>query len=234
MFIFSQRARLEDTWAEKVRVKISGDRIEEIKIGVKPENSDIRVDTLLPALANLHSHSFQRAMAGMTEYRVAGRENFWTWRELMYRFLDFLTPEDIFSIAAQTFMEMQKSGYASVGEFHYIHHQKGGNPYDNPAELSERIIEAASLTGIGLTHLPVLYKYAGTNNQTLQGGQLRFGNSIDDICKIVSMSQKAIDLLPSDARVGVAPHSLRATSPSDIKEFLNCYPNTQVHMHIAE
>ena len=234
MFIFSQRARLEDTWAEKVRVKISGDRIEEIKIGVKPENSDVRVDTLLPALANLHSHSFQRAMAGMTEYRVAGRENFWTWRELMYRFLDFLTPEDIFSIAAQTFMEMQKSGYASVGEFHYIHHQKGGNPYDNPAELSERIIEAASLTGIGLTHLPVLYKYAGTNNQTLQGGQLRFGNSIDDICKIVSMSQKAIDLLPSDARVGVAPHSLRATSPSDIKEFLNCYPNTQVHMHIAE
>ena len=234
MNIFSQRARLADAWAENVRLTISDGQIEKIRIGVKPENADIKVDTLLPALANLHSHSFQRAMAGMTEYRSAGRENFWTWRELMYRFLDHLTPEDISTIAALTFMEMQKSGYASVGEFHYIHHQKSGHAYDNPAELSERIIEAANLTGIGLTHLPVLYTYGGLQNQTLEGGQLRFGNSVDDICKIVSISQKTIGLLPADARVGIAPHSLRATSPSDIQEFLNCYTDMQVHMHIAE
>ena len=234
MNIFSQRARLADAWAENVRLTISDGQIEKIRIGVKPDSADIKVDTLLPALANLHSHSFQRAMAGMTEYRSAGRENFWTWRELMYRFLDHLTPEDISTIAALTFMEMQKSGYASVGEFHYIHHQKSGHAYDNPAELSERIIEAANLTGIGLTHLPVLYTYGGLQNQTLEGGQLRFGNSLDDICKIVSISQKTIGLLPADARVGIAPHSLRATSPSDIQEFLNCYTDMQVHMHIAE
>jgi formimidoylglutamate deiminase len=234
MDIFSQRARLADKWAENVRVTISDGQIEKIRIGVKPERADKKVDTLLPALANLHSHSFQRAMAGMTEYRAAGRENFWTWRELMYRFLDYLTPEDISAIAAQTFMEMQKSGYASVGEFHYIHHRPGGYAYDNPAELSERIIEAANLTGIGLTHLPVLYTYGGAQKQPLVGGQLRFGNSVDDICNIVSMSQKTISFLPPDARVGIAPHSLRATTPSDIKEFLSCYPDMQVHMHIAE
>ena len=114
MNIFSQRARLADAWAENVRLTISDGQIKKIRIGVKPDSTDIKVDTLLPALANLHSHSFQRAMAGMTEYRSAGRENFWTWRELMYRFLDHLTPEDIFAIAALTFMEMQKSGYAAV------------------------------------------------------------------------------------------------------------------------
>ena len=234
MNIFSQRARLADRWAENVRVTVSDGQIEKIEIGVKPDSADTKVDTLLPALTNLHSHSFQRAMAGMTEYRTAGQENFWTWRELMYRFLNHLTPEDISAIAALTFMEMQKSGYASVGEFHYIHHQQSGYAYDNPAELSERIIEAANLTGIGLTHMPVLYTYAGVQNQPLEGGQLRFGNSVDNICKIVSMSQKAIGLLPADARIGIAPHSLRATSPSDIKEFLSCYPDMQVHMHIAE
>lgn len=234
MNIFSQKARLTDGWVENVRVTILDGHIEKIRIGVKPKSKDIRVDTLLPALANLHSHSFQRAMAGMTEYRAAGRENFWTWRELMYRFLNYLTPEDISSIAAQTFMEMQKSGYAAVGEFHYIHHGSGGNTYDNPAELSVRIIEAAKLTGIGLTHLPVLYTYAGAQKQPLAGGQLRFGNSIDEICNIVSISQKTISFLPPDTRVGIAPHSLRATTPSDIKELLSCYSDKQVHMHIAE
>jgi formiminoglutamate deiminase len=234
MDIFSQRARLANKWAENVRITISNGHIKKIEVGVQSKSEDIKVDTLLPALANLHSHSFQRAMAGMTEYRARGRENFWTWRELMYRFLDHLTPEDISAIAALTFMEMQKTGYASVGEFHYIHHQQSGYAYDNPAELSMRIIEAANLTGIGLTHLPVLYTYAGAQKQPLEGGQLRFGNSVDDICKIVSISQKAIDSLPPDARIGLAPHSLRATSQTDMKEFLNRYPDMQVHMHIAE
>ena len=92
-------------------------------------------------------------MAGMTEYRISGRDSFWTWRELMYRFLDQLEPEHFAAIASQTFMEMQLSGYASVGEFHYVHHQKGGKPYADIAELSLRIMEAANVTGIGLTHL---------------------------------------------------------------------------------
>ena len=136
-----------------------------------PQPDDVRVDTLLPALANLHSHSFQRAMAGMTEYRMAGKDSFWTWRDLMYQFTAQLTPEYIEAIAAFVFLEMQEAGYASVGEFHYLHHQSGGTPYDDLGEMSARIASAAATTGIGLTHLPVLYTYGGAGEVPLEAGQ---------------------------------------------------------------
>ena len=154
--IFANRALLATGWAENVRLDIDNGRIGAIGANATSQSGDIRVDTLLPALANLHSHSFQRAMVGMTEYRLAGKDSFWTWRELMYRFTKHLTPEQIEAIEAQTFMEMQEAGYASVGEFHYIHHQQGGAPYSDVAELSSRICAASAATGIGLTHLPVL------------------------------------------------------------------------------
>ena len=167
MNIFSRRARLGNAWAVNVRLRIAQGKVATIASAAEPQAGDVVVDTLLPALANLHSHSFQRAMAGMTEYRAHDRESFWTWRTLMYRFLDHLSPDHIAAIAALTFMEMQKAGYAAVGEFHYVHHQPGGQAYDNPAELSLQIIQAAALTGIGLTHLPVLYTYGGLQAQPL-------------------------------------------------------------------
>ena len=123
MNIFSRRARLGNAWAVNVRLRIAQGKIATIASAAEPQAGDVVVDTLLPALANLHSHSFQRAMAGMTEYRAQDRESFWTWRTLMYRFLDHLSPDHIAAIAALTFMEMQKAGYAAVGEFHYVHHQ---------------------------------------------------------------------------------------------------------------
>ena len=190
--IFANRALLATGWAENVRLDIDNGRIAAIAVNAASQPDDSVVDTLLPALANLHSHSFQRAMAGMTEYRLAGRDSFWTWRELMYRFTEHLTPEQIEAIAAQTFMEMQENGYASVGEFHYIHHQPGGAPYGDVAELSNRICAAAAATGIGLTHLPVLYTYGGAGAQELQPGQLRFGNSVDQFVRLVERASQAV------------------------------------------
>ena len=140
--IFAKRALLTTGWAAQVRLTLHGGKISEICVNTQPASSDCRVDSLLPALGNLHSHSFQRAMAGMTEYRLAGRDSFWTWRELMYRFTAHLSPDQIEAIAALVFMEMQEAGYASVGEFHYLHHQKDGQTYDNLAEHSDRIMAA--------------------------------------------------------------------------------------------
>ena len=232
--IFANRALLATGWAENVRLDIDNGRIAAIAVNAASQPDDIVVDTLLPALANLHSHSFQRAMAGMTEYRLAGRDSFWTWRELMYRFTEHLTPEQIEAIAAQTFMEMQENGYASVGEFHYIHHQPGGAPYGDVAELSNRICAAAVATGIGLTHLPVLYTYGGAGAQELQPGQLRFGNSVDQFVRLVERASQAVGALPADCTIGIAPHSLRATSPDDLAAVLGAHGAGPIHIHISE
>lgn len=234
MAIFAKRALLSDGWAEKVRVEIASGAISQISTGSGAKAGDVQVDTLLPALANLHSHSFQRAMAGMTEYRKAGRDSFWTWRELMYRFTEHLKPDQIQSIAALVFLEMQEAGYASVGEFHYLHHQKNGQPYDNLVEHTDRIMAAAAETGIGLTHLPVLYSYSGVGGKPLAAGQARFGNDVDRFCRLVDLAKQSVKALSADCQVGIAPHSLRATTPSDLKAVLTAHGDAQVHIHIAE
>ncbi len=216
MKVFATRAYCKEGWYKNVRITIEAGKIAQITPESRAEDGDIRVDTLLPALANLHSHSFQRAMAGMTEYRAKGRESFWTWRDLMYRFLHHLTPDHISAIAAQTFMEMQKAGFASVGEFHYIHNQPDGAKYDDPAELSVQIMAAAQTTGIGLTHLPVLYSYGGVDGRALAGGQLRFANDLGSFADLVTRCKSVATDLPGDTIVGIAPHSLRGSSTADI------------------
>lgn len=232
MPIYAKTALLGSDWVHDVRVEIDHGRISRVQYQASALPDDTRVDVLLPALANLHSHAFQRAMAGMTETRMAGRESFWTWRNLMYRFLDRLTPEQIEAIAALVFMEMQEAGYASVGEFHYVHHQPGGAAYDQLSELSQRIYSAAHQTGIGLTHLPVLYTYGGVAQDPLSGGQLRFSNDVSRFLKLVDDCRNKLP--HTDSILGVAPHSLRATSPTDLRELLQTTPNGPVHIHIAE
>ena len=232
--IFAKQAKLSTGWASNVRVTHADGRITDITPNQTPDAQDTCVDTLLPALANLHSHSFQRAMAGMTEYRMAGKDSFWTWRDLMYRFTANLTPEHIEAIAAFVFLEMQEAGYASVGEFHYLHHQAGGATYDDLGELSSRIATAAAKTGIGLTHLPVLYTYGGAGQVPLEAGQARFGNSVDRFNDLVARAQDVVAHLPADCQVGIAPHSLRATSPDDLKAVLAAHTAGPVHIHIAE
>lgn len=234
MKIFANRTWLENGWTRNVHLTVKGGQIAEISHPARVGAGDVSVDTLLPALSNLHSHSFQRAMAGMTEFRARGRESFWTWRDLMYRFLDHLTPDQIAAIAALAFMEMQKAGYAAVGEFHYIHHAPGGQAYDDLAELSMRIMAAAQETGIGLTHLPVLYSYGDVGQKPLVGGQLRFGNSVDRFADLTARCRTAATSLEEDTHVGIAPHSLRATSPVDLARILSQTPAGPIHIHIAE
>lgn len=234
MKIFAKQAWLANGWNDNVRLSIKAGKIKQIEHGVLAQQGDIPVNTLLPALANLHSHTFQRAMAGMTEQKIANKDSFWTWRTLMYQFLEHITPAQYEAIAALTFMEMQEAGYASVGEFHYVHHQQNGKHYDNVAELSNRIMAAASKTGIGLTHLPVLYTYGGAKGQDLSGGQLRFGNNVEQFANLIEHATLTLKQLPDDANIGIAPHSLRATSPDDLTETLKLDNNCPIHIHIAE
>lgn len=231
--IFARQARLQSGWAENVRLSITDGVLTGVAPDARKAAGDLTVDTVLPALSNLHSHSFQRAMAGMTEHRAEGRDSFWTWRTLMYRFLDQLTPDQIRAIAALTFMEMQEAGYAAVGEFHYVHHQPGGGAYDDIAELSQQIAAAAEATGIGLTHLPVFYRYGGADRQPLAGGAKRFGNDPDAFHSLVDRARTILKALPSDTRLGVAPHSLRAVAPEDLN-LLEDFDPARIHMHIAE
>ena len=234
MNIFASRAFLDSGWASDVRVTTNDTDIATIRPNSTAYANDLKVDTLLPALSNLHSHSFQRAMAGMTEFRTHGRDSFWTWRKLMYAFLDRLTPDHISAIAAQSFMEMQKVGFAAVGEFHYLHNAQGGQHYKNPAELSHRIMQAAVDTGIGLTHLPVLYTFGDVGEQPLTGGQHRFGNTYDEYARILESCRVALKFLPDDTTLGIAPHSLRAISPKDLSRILALVPNGPIHIHAAE
>lgn len=234
MTVFANRAYLSDGWARDVRLRVQDGQITEITLDTTPQTDDVTVDILLPALSNLHSHSFQRAMAGMTEFRQQGQENFWTWRTLMYKFLDHLTPEQIGAIARFAFMEMQEAGFGAVAEFHYLHHAKDGHFYDDPAELSAQIMQAAQETGIGLTHLPVLYSYGDVGEKPLAGGQKRFGHTLDQFGDLMDRCRTLIQSLPNDTQLGVAPHSLRATSPADLAALLAQTPTGPVHMHISE
>ena len=232
--LFAKQMLTTAGWLQNAFVVVSSEgRLREVGIG---EPTGARCfDVLLPAPANIHSHSFQRAIAGLTERREGRSEdNFWSWRRLMYKFLDHLDPEDIEAIAAQVQMEMLEAGYASVGEFHYLHHQLGGTPYEDPAELSHRILSAAKDSGIGYTHLPVLYMFAGLAGEPLAGGQLRFGCTLESFTRLFESVDSALPNYPGDFHLGVAPHSLRAVDYEGILLTDKLVSNGPIHIHIAE
>ncbi|WP_226699366.1 formimidoylglutamate deiminase [Qipengyuania gaetbuli] len=205
--------------------------------GVSQEGFDAAsaVGTLVPGLANLHTHSFQRAMAGLAERRgPSGTDDFWTWRQVMYRFLEVLSPEDIEAIAALVQVEMAEAGYTASAEFHYVHHRPGGARYDDPAQTSLGIFAAANETGIGLTHLPVLYTHGGLDRRPLNQGQSRFGCDIAQFEALYARIADAATGMPSDFRLGVAPHSLRAVDREGLDSCLALCPTGPVHIHAAE
>ncbi|UGY10417.1 formimidoylglutamate deiminase [Phyllobacterium pellucidum] len=234
--VFARRALTANGWENNVLIRVDASgRIASVAPETIAESDAYTVDALLPAQSNLHSHTFQRAMAGLSEARSpAGRDSFWTWREVMYRFLDILDPEDIEAIAAFAFVEMLESGYSSVAEFHYVHHQPGGATYAKLGELSERIAAAASATGIGLTILPVAYMQGGVDGRALAGGQLRFGNDLDRYVRLAEEAKKAAASVSPDAGFGVAPHSIRAVNERDLKALEQHFPGVPFHIHIAE
>lgn len=232
--IHAETALLSSGWANDVLVKVGTDgRIASIEPDAEPVGR--RVGILLPSPANAHSHAFQRAMAGLTEMRGpdAG-DSFWTWRQLMYRFLDRLTPEHVEVITAFVQMEMLEAGYAANVEFHYLHHQPDGTPYDNPAEMSERIAAAANRTGIGLTLLPVHYEFGGCDGRPLGPGQVRFGNDFEAFVQLHELAKGAVDGLSEDCSTGLAPHSLRAVARKDLPRLHELCGTSPFHMHLAE
>ena len=230
--LHARHALLPTGWASNVTVDFQDGRITGVRPDTQPQGR--MLDCLLPAPVNLHSHSFQRAMAGLTEYRTAGQDSFWTWRSLMYRFLDQLTPEDVQAIAAMVMVEMAEAGFAAVAEFHYLHHAPGGQRYDDPAEMTARIAAAASETGLGLTHLPVLYERGGCDDRPLTAGQQRFGNTPDQFAALYHAAETTLKFLPPDTVLGVAPHSLRAVSPAGLTCAAGLNPRTPIHIHVAE
>jgi len=231
--VFARHALLPQGWTANVAVRIGADgAIAAVTPGAPDPGGPPRL--LLPAVSNLHSHTFQRAMAGRTETRGPEPDSFWTWRRLMYRFLDLLDPDDVEAIAAQAFAEMQEAGFAAVAEFHYLHHAPGGGAYADPAEMAARIAAAAAATGIGLTLLPVLYAQAGADGAALAGGQLRFGCDLDRYEALHAAALRHVAALPPDARIGVAPHSLRAVAPEALAALVAAHPTGPAHIHAAE
>ncbi len=229
MQIHARTALLPQGWADDVRVTVQGGRIVRVETGIAGGGG-----ILCPAPVNLHSHTFQRAMAGLTEHRTAGQDSFWTWRSLMYGFLERLSPDDVQAIAAQVFMEMAEAGHAGVCEFHYLHHGPGGRRYDNPAEMAVRIAAAADQVGLGLTLLPVFYERGGCDGRALAGGQMRFGNDLDAFADLWQASGDALAGMPGDTVLGVAPHSLRAVSPEGLGAVAGLAPQAPLHLHLAE
>jgi formimidoylglutamate deiminase len=230
--IWAERALIGADWQDAVRLEVEAGRIAHIAPGSPPEGT--RTGLLVPAPVNAHSHAFQRAMAGLTERRGTGTDSFWTWRELMFRFLDRLTPEQVEAIAALVQMEMLEAGYGASVEFHYLHHRPGGAPYANPAEMSERIAAAAATSGIGLTLLPVFYERGGCDGRPLGPGQVRFGNDPEGFARLLEGARAALAALPPDAALGTAPHSLRAVAPVHLDEIAALVSDGPVHMHLAE
>ena len=177
-------ALLPEGWAQDVRVEITGARFARLERNVPAQPGDDKVRLALPGVCNVHSHGFQRGMAGLTEFRGPAADNFWSWRTLMYRFVARMTPADLEAITAQAYVEMLESGFTRVGEFHYVHHDPTGKPYANPAETAGRVIAAAEQTGIALTLLPVFYAHGEFGGAAPAEGQRRFVNSVDGFARL--------------------------------------------------
>ena len=232
--VWAKEALLPDGWATDVLVTVGSDgRIANVQPGARAIGE--QVGFLLPAPVNVHSHAFQRAMAGLTEARGPNpHDSFWTWRQLMFRFLDRLTPDHVQAITAFAQMEMLQAGYATNAEFHYLHHQPDGVRYDNIAEMSERVVAATAQSGIGLCLVPVHYQYGGCDGRELGAGQIRFGNNLDRFGMLHERAVVALAHLPDDCSHGVAPHSLRAVGQDDLKSYTQHFATGPIHMHLAE
>jgi formimidoylglutamate deiminase len=231
--LWFETALLPQGWAAQVRLSARDGRIEEISAGVPPSGADERHGIGIPGLPNLHSHAFQRGLAGLTERRGAGTDSFWSWRELMYRFVERIEPEDLEALSALAYAQMLEAGFTHVGEFHYLHHDRNGVPYANLGELAERIAAAAATTGIGLTLLPVFYAHAGFGGRAPSPRQRRFINDPQRFADILSASRRAVQPL-TGASVGVAPHSLRAVTAAELSEVVALSAGGVIHIHIAE
>jgi formimidoylglutamate deiminase len=226
-------ALLPSGFARDVRIDVIDGAIAAVTPDAPRDGTQRIGGIAIPGLPNLHCHAFQRGMAGLAERRGPAHDSFWTWREVMYRFLRVLSPDDVEAIAAFAYMQMLETGFTAVGEFHYLHHDIDGRPYADIGEMAARIAAAASETGIGLTLLPSLYMHGGFGGATPADGQKRFINRPERFAALLTRSRGIVKALP-DARVGIAPHSLRAVTPDALAEVVAANPRGPVHIHAAE
>lgn len=233
MALWCEQAWLTDGWHSHVRLIVENGRISAVETGVSAAHDDERHAIVLPGLPNLHSHAFQRGMAGLAERAGQGGDSFWTWREAMYHFVDRLDPEGLHAIAALAYAEMLESGFTSVGEFHYLHHDVDGQRYDDVAVMAHAIAAAAAETGIGLTMLPVFYAHSGFGGAAPKPGQRRFINDVNGFLTLLEATREAIAGL-DDAFVGIAPHSLRAATAEELAAIAAMAAGAPIHIHIAE
>lgn len=231
MILWFNEALLPGGWAANVAVHVEGDRIAAVAPGADPAAADERHAVALPGLANVHSHGFQRGMAGLSAIAAPGGDDFWSWRTVMYRFLDRLDPDDVEAITAFACVEMLEGGFTRLGEFHYLHHAPDGRPYAAPAEMAGRIAAAAQAAGIGLTLLPVFYAHGDFGGRPPGAGQRRFITDVDGFARLVADSRAL--LAPGDT-LGIAPHSLRAATPEELTALLPLMADGPIHIHAAE
>jgi formimidoylglutamate deiminase len=232
--IWAARALLGDSWASSVEITIDTNGNIESLLADCPYANGERVELLIPAIANVHSHAHQRAMAGLGERAGNREDSFWTWRKVMYHYLERIQPEHLMHIAAQLYLEMLKHGYACVGEFQYLHHAVDGGAYQNRAEMSLQCLQAARRVGIGFTALPVLYRYGGFGDAEPLDGQKRFLNDAAGFIEIVKALQ-AETAADANCSVGIAPHSLRAINRELLTEVIDSLDGlAAIHLHIAE
>ncbi len=218
---FAREALLPQGWARDVCIEVDdAGAISDVSFAKRGEKL---AGPVLPGMANLHSHAFQRAMAGLAEVRGPGQDDFWSWRELMYRFVERVTPKHAKAIATQAYLEMLMHGYTAVAEFHYVHH---------PAGMLMSHLEAARETGIAITLLPSLYSWAGFGRKPLEPRQKRFASSVRDVLAVLDSARSH---LSSEVKLGVAAHSLRAVDPGALRELVAAVPDdAPIHIHAAE
>lgn len=233
----AERALLPQGWAENVLISLDDKGfIAEVSAGAphgQVAGAERLAGPVLPGMPNLHSHAFQRAMAGLTESALNPEDSFWTWRDLMYRLVGRLNPDQVEAIASYLYIDMLKGGYTSVAEFHYLHHNIDGRPYADPAEMAKRALAAAERTGIGITLLPVMYAHGGFGGKEPAAGQRRFLHRTEDYLKL--LQTLASDCDHRLRRLGACFHSLRAVTPDEMKAVLAATDDGRpVHIHIAE
>ena len=231
--LHAARALTPDGWQSHVRVKIDGGTIAAVETGASAQEGDERHAIMAPAAMNLHSHAFQRAMAGLTEVRGKETDTFWTWRETMYRFALTMSPDDVEAVAAQLYVEMLEAGFAAVAEFHYLHNEPDGSPYAEPAEMAARVLAAAGRAGIGIVLLPVFYAHSTFGGAKPLPEQRRFVTDLKSFARLLDACRGMIKRDTGEA-IGIAPHSLRAVTPEELAELIPLAGDGPIHIHAAE
>lgn len=233
--LFVKQAFLADGWHKNVSLVVEEDgTFSSVRPNTQPSAGAERLGVAVPPQISLHSHAFQRGMAGLAERRQTPSDTFWTWRNLMYRLAGQVTPEQMEAIAAFLYMEMLRAGYTQVAEFHYLHHDQKGCVYENPAEMALRIASAAQTSGIGITVLPTLYMYSGFGGRPLLDEQKRFATTPEQIADIIQAVRQQGER-NSLISAGLGLHSLRAVDMADVKRLTQDKTlKGPVHIHIAE